>query len=92
MGNAADRYIHSPPIEECSRHRGQALRLMQEFIMGQKWTLTDAVFGTFLGEVIEVSEQGMSGAVLITDDQGNEVDTFTGTAAEFQISGEWRLL
>jgi len=65
---------------------------MQEFALGQKWAMTDALFGTFIGEVIEVSEDGMSGSVLITDDQGNEVDIFAGSAAEFQASGEWRLL
>ena len=54
--------------------------------------MTDAVFGTFVGEVIEVLEDGITGTVLITDDQGNEVDTFAGTAAEFQASGEWRLV
>ena len=54
--------------------------------------MADALFGTFIGEVIEISEDGMSGSVLITDDQGNEVETFTGSAAEFQASGEWRLL
>jgi hypothetical protein len=65
---------------------------MREFVLGQKWAMTDALFGTFIGEVIEVSEDGMTGSVLITDDQENEVDTFTGSAAEFQASGEWRLL
>ena len=65
---------------------------MQEFILGQKWIMTDPVFGTFIGEVIEVSDDGVSGAVIIMDEQGNEVDTFTGTAAEFQASGEWRLI
>jgi len=65
---------------------------MQEFVLGQKWIMADALFGTFIGEVIEISEDWMSGSVLITDDQGNEVDTFTGSAAEFQASGEWRLL
>lgn len=65
---------------------------MQEFVLGQKWTIADALFGTFIGEVIEISEDGMSGSVLITDDERNEVDTFTGSAAEFQASGEWRLL
>ena len=60
--------------------------------MDKKWIKTDAVFGTFLGEVIEVSDNGASGTVLITDEQGNEVDTFTGTVAEFQASGQWRLL
>ena len=64
---------------------------MQEFVLGQKWIMTDAIFGTFIGEVIELSEDGAVGTVLIMDDQGNEVDTFTGTAAEFQASGEWRL-
>ena len=70
----------------------QAPELMQEFVLGQKWTMADAVFGSFFGEVIEVSEDGASGAVLICDDEGNEVDTFTGTVSEFQASGEWRLI
>ena len=70
----------------------QALRLMQEFVVGQKWTMTDPLFGTFVGEVIDASEDRMSGTVVIVDDQGNEVDVFTGTAAEFQASGEWTLL
>ena len=65
---------------------------MKEFFLGQKWIMIDAVFGAFIGEVIEVSDDGASGTVLMTDDQGNEVDTFTGTAAEFQASGEWRVL
>jgi len=65
---------------------------MQEFVLGQKWVIKDAVFGTFSGEVIEVFEDGAAGTVLITGDQENEVDTFTGTVAEFQASGEWRLL
>ena len=43
-------------------------------------------------EVIEVFEDSAAGTVLITGDQENEVDTFTGTVAEFQASGEWRLL
>jgi hypothetical protein len=45
-----------------------------------------------MGEVIEVSEDGASGSVIIRDEEGNEVDTFTGTVTEFQASGEWRLL
>ena len=64
---------------------------MQEFILGQKWIMVDTTFGTFFAEVIEVSEDGMAGTVIIEDDQGNEVDTFAGTAAEFQASGEWWL-
>jgi len=69
-------------------HRRQATKLTQEFVLGQMWIMTDALFGTFIGEVIEISEDGMSGSVLITDDEGNEVDTFTGSAAEVQASGE----
>ena len=65
---------------------------MQDFVLGQKWIMADPTFGTFVGEVVEVSEDGMSGTVIIRDDQENEVDVFTGTAAEFQASGEWRLL
>ena len=65
---------------------------MQEFALGQKWIMTDVLFGTFIAEVIEVSEDGMSGTLLIEDDEGNEVDTLAGTAAEFQASGEWWLL
>ena len=54
--------------------------------------MADAVFGIFIGEVSEVSEDGASGTVVISDNEGNEVDTFTGTVTEFQASGEWRLL
>ena len=54
--------------------------------------MTDAVFGTFFGEVIEISDSGRSGSIVITDDQGNVVDTFTGNAADFQASGKWQLI
>ena len=83
---------HSPRIAQSSERRRQALKLMLEFVLGQKWIMADATFGTFFGEVIEVFEDGAAGTVLITGDQENEVDTFVGTAAEFQASGEWRLL
>ena len=62
---------------------------MEQFVVGQKWIMADAVFGTFVGDVVEISDDGISGTVVITDDQGNIVDTFTGTAAEFQRCGEW---
>jgi hypothetical protein len=65
---------------------------MERFSVGQKWTMTDAVFGTFFGEVIEISDQGRSGCVVITDDRNDVVDTFTGSAADFQASGEWQLV
>jgi hypothetical protein len=62
-----------------------------QFFIGQRWIMADAVFGTFMGEVVDISDDGVSGTVVITDDQGNIVDTFTGNAAEFQICGEWRI-
>jgi hypothetical protein len=65
---------------------------MERFSVGQKWKATDAVFGTVFGEVIEISDDGRSGTVVITDDQSNVVDTFTGTAADFQASGKWQLI
>jgi len=63
---------------------------MKRFSIGQKWVMTDAVFGSFFGEVIEISDEGRSGTVVITDERDNVVDTFTGTAADFQASGEWQ--
>jgi hypothetical protein len=62
------------------------------FSVGQKWRNSDAVFGPFFGEVIEISNHGQRGAVLITDDHGNVLDTFRGSAAAFQASGEWQLI
>jgi len=50
------------------------------------------IFGTFLGEVIEISGEGQYGVVVITDECGNEVDEYTGNASDFQSSGEWQLL
>ena len=64
---------------------------MHRFSVRQKWVAIDPTFGTFLGTVIEISEAGRWGVVIITDDQGNVLDTFTGTAAEFHASGEWQL-
>ena len=49
------------------------------------------MFGTSHGEVIEVSDEGRWGTVIITDDQGNELDIFRGSAADFQASGEWQV-
>ena len=63
---------------------------MERFSVGQKWKMTDAVLGTFFGEVIEISDGGQSGSLVITDDRGNVVDMFTGSAADFQASGEWQ--
>jgi hypothetical protein len=65
---------------------------MELFSEGQKWVMTDAVFGTWFGEVIDVSDEGRSGEIVITDEQGNVIDTFTGIATDFQASGEWQLI
>jgi hypothetical protein len=65
---------------------------MEQFVIGQKWLLYDAIYGNFIGEVIEVSDDGASGAVVITDEWGDIVDTFVGSAAAFQASGEWQLI
>ena len=64
---------------------------MKYFSVGQKWVGRYGIFGTFFGEVIEVPDEGRCGVVVITDDFGNEMDTYTGSAAEFQSSGEWQL-
>ena len=65
---------------------------MKRFSVGQKWGTSDAIYGTFFGEVIEISNEGRWGTVVITDDQGNVLDTFSGCAAAFQASGEWQLI
>ena len=62
------------------------------FSVGQKWRNNDAIFGPFFGEVIEIYGRGRRGIVVITDDQGNVLDTFSGSAAAFQSSGEWQLI
>jgi hypothetical protein len=63
---------------------------MSEFSVDQKWVMADPIFGIFYGEVAEVSDDGLSGTVVITDGEGNELDTFIGKAAEFR--GEWQLV
>ena len=65
---------------------------MKRFAVGQKWVNEDATYGRFLGEVIETSTQGRWGTVVITDDQGNVLDTYVGTAEAFQASGEWQVV
>ena len=49
-------------------------------------------YGTFFGEVIEISTQGEWGTIVITDDQGKVLDTYVGTVATFLASGEWQLV
>jgi hypothetical protein len=65
---------------------------MKQFSVGQKWINESPLHGRFFGEVIETSAQGCRGIVVITDDQGNVLDTYIGSAATFQASGEWQLI
>ena len=60
----------------------------RQFYIGQKWRTRDPVYGTFFGEVIETSDQGRRGTVVITDERGEVLDTFCGGAEAFQASGE----
>jgi hypothetical protein len=65
---------------------------MRRFSVGQKWVGRYGIFGTFLGEVIEISGEGQYGVVVITDECGNEMDEYSGNASDFQSSGEWQLV
>ena len=65
---------------------------MKRFAVGQKWVAEACMYDRFLGEVIEIADHGRRGSVVITDDQGNVLDTYSGTAAAFQASGEWQLI
>ena len=65
---------------------------MKRFSVGQKWVNKDPKYGTFFGEVIETADQGRRGTVVITDGQGNVLDTYRGTAAAFQAPGEWQMI
>ncbi len=66
--------------------------MMIRFSVGDKWFDDDAIFGPFFGEVIAIYARGRRGIVVITDDQANVLDTFSGSAAAFQASGEWQLI
>ena len=74
------------------RAKSSALIQMKRFSVSQKWGNQDPIYGKFFGEVIETSDQGWRGIVVITDCQGNVLDTFSGSAATFQASGEWKLI
>jgi hypothetical protein len=65
---------------------------MTRFSVGQKWRNEAGLYGRFFGEVIEIADEGRRGTVVITDDQGNVLDTYSGRADEFQASGEWQLI
>jgi hypothetical protein len=85
--------INNVPLEMRSIVARQRMAsLMSDFSVGQRWVMADPIFGIFDGEVVEVSDDGLSGTVVITDGEGNELDTFIGSAAEFRVSGEWQLV
>ena len=65
---------------------------MKRLSVGQKWKTKDAVYGPFFGEVIETSDEGRWGTVVVTDHQGIVLDTYRGSAATFQVSREWQLI
>ena len=69
-----------------------SFRIRARFFVGQKWVNKDAMYGRFFGEVIETSTKGRWATVVITDDHGNVLDTYVGTAEAFQASGEWQLV
>jgi hypothetical protein len=58
---------------------------MFRFSVGQEWITEN---GTLHGEVIEISDDGHKGQLLITDDKEN-VTLWEGTAAELRL-GVWR--
>ena len=62
---------------------------MKDFYVGQKWIASFGIFGKFFGEVIEVTDEGKCGVVVITDTCGNEMDIYSGSPTAFQSSGEW---
>jgi hypothetical protein len=66
--------------------------LMERFVRGQKWCSKGAVDGDLFAEVVQISGNGRSGTVVITDAQGNVIDTFDGTVDQFQASGRWEPL
>jgi hypothetical protein len=65
---------------------------MMRFSVGQKWRNEAGLYGRFFGEVTEIADQGRRGTVVLTDDQGNVLDTYCGSAVAFQTSGEWQLI
>ena len=74
------------------RNRYLAGKKMKYFAVGQKWLGNYGIFGSFFGEVIEISGMGEYGVIVITDECGNELDEYTGSASDFQSSGEWQLV
>ena len=65
---------------------------MKRFAIGQKWRNDNAMHAPVFGEVIATSPQGRRGTVVITDERGRVLDTYRGSASQFQASGEWQLI
>ena len=63
---------------------------MKRFSVGQRWVNEDAIYGKFFAEVIEISNEGLRGTVVVTDCRDNLLDTLSGAAAKFQTAGEWQ--
>jgi hypothetical protein len=63
--------------------------MMVHFVIEQRW-VTEG--GKLQGEVIEISDEGISGVVEVIDDKGDR-DAFRGTAAAFQqLPGHWQVV
>lgn len=60
---------------------------MVRFFIGQRWVTKDS---KLRGKVVEISDEGRSGVVVVTDEKGNLVDRYAGAAAGFQGSGHWQ--
>lgn len=56
------------------------------FHIGQRFVVSD---GTKYGEVIEITDEGLSGVVRITDENDNILDSYRGTCAAFVQPGYW---
>jgi hypothetical protein len=61
--------------------------MTNRFCKGQRWNTTD---GKRRGEVV-IFDGGRGGVVLITDDKGESVDRYNGTAAGFYGPGRWQV-
>jgi hypothetical protein len=62
--------------------------MMVDFVIEQQWITRD---GKRHGQVVEISDEGTSGVVEVTDDKGGR-DTFRGTATAFQLLAPWQIV
>ena len=61
---------------------------MVNFVVEQKWVTKD---GKQHVEVVETSDERISGVVEVTDGKGDR-DKFRGTAAAFQLLEPWQVV